>query len=285
MANPVLKHSLLTTFIKAFFTSELRKPTLICIKTILKKFFLLQYKAHSHPGLIPLSSVDHPLDKKIPFTPSWVNIYLDFVEFWVQIAGFLLKRYGKKGIPPARDLIITAGELYNFAAQVYAKHISTTNRPKYYKNLRFIVIHLADPHLMCIPSLHVMIAIRAYTKFREIIRGLGEEEILSKELSDMYKGALQITEAVLYVKQHSVNCVSAAMYAMSHFDPALFPAEEAKRFAAQLFLNAADISEDDAHLVREHIFSLYDRFMQEGKESAHWEEPLIHFLQSSPKKG
>ncbi len=202
----------------------------------------------------------------------------------MQIAGFLLKRYGKKGIPPAQDLIITTGELYSFAAQVYAKHISTTNRPKYYKNLRFIVIHLADPHLMCIPSLHVMIAIRAYTKFREIIRNLGEEEILSKELNDMYVGALRITEAVLYVKQHSVNCVSAAMYAMSHFDPALFPAEEAKRFAAQLFINAADIPQDDAHLIREHIFSLYDRFMQEGKESAHWEEPLIHFLQSSQKR-
>jgi hypothetical protein len=250
----------------------------------MKNFFLLQYKANSHPGLIPVSSVDHPLDEKIPFTPSWVGIYLDFIEFWVQIVGFLLKRYGKNGIAPAKRIIETTANLYTCAAQVYAKYMSTTERPKYYKNLRFIIIHMTDPHLMCIPSLHVMIAIRAYTIFRETIRALGDEEVLSKEIKDMYEGALKITEAVLYVKQHSVNCISAAMYAMSHFDAPLFPPEEAAKFAEQLFLHEKNPGKDDGCLIRKHILSLYERFMAEGKNALSWEDPLLHFLQSSPQK-
>jgi hypothetical protein len=248
----------------------------------MKKFFLLQYKANAHPGHIPVSSVDHPLDKKIPFTPSWVGIYLDFVEFWVQTVGFVLKRYGKKGIAPAKEIIDTTKNLYDFAAEVYEKHMSTTDRPKYYKNLRFIIIHMTDPHLMCIPSLHVMLAIRAYTKFRETIRSLGDEEILAKEINDMYNGALRITEAVLYVKQHSVNCISAAMYAMSRFDPVLFPPDEAKQFAEQLYLNETQPSAEDSRLIRGHIISLYEQFMQEGIETPRWEDPLIHFLTLSP---
>ncbi len=284
MAHPVLKHSLVKTIIKAFFTPGLRKPTLICVKTILKNFFFLQYKAASHPGLIPVSSVDHPLDQKIPFTPSWVGIYLDFIEFWVQIVGFLLERYGKNGIAQSKELIDTTAGLYKTAAEVYAKNMSTTERPKYFKKLRFITIHVFDPHLMCIPSLHVMIAIHAYTKFRSIVQSLGEEENLSKEINEMYKGALKITEAVLYVKQHSVNCISAAMYAMSHFDALLFPVEEARTFAEELFTNKAELGTEDGSLIREHIQSLYERFIDEGKEALHWTEPLIRFLEESPQK-
>jgi hypothetical protein len=228
--------------------------------------------------------VDHPLDKKIPFMPSWVGIYLDFIEFWVQIVGFLLKRYGKNGIALAKEVIETTADLYTFAAQVYSKHMSTTDRPKYLKKLRFIIIHMTDPHLMCIPSLHVMIAIRAYTKFRDIIRSLGEEEILSKEIDGMYQGALKITEAVLYVKQHSVNCISAAMYAMSHFDSPLFQPDEAIQFAEQLYVHEENPGEEDSILIREHIISLYERFMQEGNDAARWEKPLIQFLEESAPK-
>jgi hypothetical protein len=281
MAHPVLGHSLLKTIWTVLFIPTLRKSTFICIKTIVTKFFFLQYKAHSHPGLIPVSSVDHPLDKKIPFRPSWVGIYLDFIEFWVQIVGFLLKRYGKNALVPAKEVIDTTADLYRFAAEVYEKHMSTTNRPAYYKTLRFLAIHVTDPHLMCIPSLHVMIAIRAYTKFRTIIASFGDEEILSKELLDMYDGALRITEAVLYVKQHSVNCISAAMYAMSCFDAPLFSMKEAEQFAEQLYIHENEPNTEDSRLIREHIFALYKRFMQEGSETSHWEDPLIQFLKQA----
>ncbi len=284
MANPVLGHSLVKTILRVCFTPPLRKPGLRCFRTIMKNFFFLQYKADASPGLIPVSRVDHPLDEKIPFKPSWVKTYLHFIEFWIQVIGFLLKRYGKAGIAPAKDFINTLSDLYIFTAQVYSKHMSTTDRPKYYKNLRFIAIHLTDPHLMCIPSLHVMIVIRTYTKFRDIVRSLGDEEILAKELNDIYQGALKITEAVLYVKQHSVNCIPAAMYAMSRFEPPLFQPDEAKQFAEKLFIHESEPCQDDVNAIRMHILSLYDRFMNEGTQSVHWEDPLILFLRSSPQK-
>lgn len=284
MAHPVLGHSLFKTIFRVCFIPKLFKSALFCAKAVITNFFILQYKANFHVIRIPVSHVDHILDEKIPFTPSWVRIYLDFIEFWVQIVGFLLKRYGKKAVLPAKEVIDSTAALYSFAAEVYAKNLSTTERPRYYKTLRFIIIHMADPHLMCVPSLHVMMAIRAYTKFREIVFSFGDEENLSKELHDMYEGALRIAEAVLYVKQHSVNCIPAAMYAMSRFDMLLFPPEEAQQFAGQLFINTEEPNNEDAELIREHIISLYERFMREGKEAVHWEDPLLDYLKEMPKK-
>jgi hypothetical protein len=284
MAHPVLKHSLMKTIITAFFISELRLPILRYIKAIFTDFFFLQYKVCLNRSLIPVNCVDHPLDKQISFDPSWVGIYRDFIEFWVQIVGFLLKQYGKKGIAPSQKIINTMTELYPFAAKVYKKNMSTAYRPKYFGKFHFILIHTTDPHLMCIPSLHIMTAIRAYTIFRETIRSFGDEEILSKELQNIYNGAIQITEAVLYVKQHSLNCVPATMYTMSRFDPPLFSQEEAEKFVQQLFINQTNPNEEDATLMKEYIISQYGRFMLEGKDALSWEEPLIYFLQSMPKK-
>jgi hypothetical protein len=174
------------------------------------------------------------------------------------------------------------GKLYETAAEVYAVCFSTTNRPHYLASPRFVVIHVFDPHLMCIPSLHVMVVIRTYTFFRDVIRRLGGEAF-SAQVEEMRRGALDITEAVLYVKQHSVNCISAAMYAMTRFDGSLFPPEEARGFCDELFLNAPSIAKADEDAIRAHILSLYESFVKDSEKSEKWEIPLLNFLFSLPK--
>jgi hypothetical protein len=283
----VQEQSLPVAVLRVMGSRTLRRTALGCIHSIMYHFFFLQYKAALFPGRIPVSSVDHPLDLKIPFTPKWVAVYLDFVAFWVRILGFLLTCYRRRAIEPVRDFLESMGKLYGFAAEVYSKHLSTTNRPKYLARPRFFIIHMVDPHLMCIPSLHVMVVIRSYTKLREILRVLGDEDKYASQLEEIRQGALAITEAILYVKQHSVNCVAAAMYAMTCFDPCLFPPEEAEDFASRLFAAAPSPLREDTPEIRAHILNLYRSLLRGGESKAvgSWEEPLLAFLQTQPRKG
>jgi hypothetical protein len=174
------------------------------------------------------------------------------------------------------------GRLYAFAGEVYRKNLSTTKRPFYISRPRFFFIHLLDPHLMCIPSLHVMVVIRAYTKFRAIIRGLGDEARFARQIKEITGGALAISEAILFVKQHSVNCVAAAMYAMTCFEGALFPPEEAELFASRLFVRS--LPPGDAGPLRTHIINLYRQFLSQRETAKTWDEPLVNFLRRRPLK-
>jgi hypothetical protein len=188
------------------------------------------------------------------------------------------------------------GRLYAFAAEVYSKNLSTTKRPFYIGRPRFLVIHSVDPHLMCVPSLHVMVVIHACLEFREIAVQLGQEQQLKEQLAEMKQGALAISQAILFVKQHSVNCIPAALYAMSRFSPGLFPSAEAEKFVSQLFSPApkaayktdrkthpssapkTKLPQEDIAQIKEHILTLYSRFMEEGKNPLTWDEPLVRFL-------
>jgi hypothetical protein len=247
-----------------------------CVKKIFYYFFFLQFKAAILPGRIPVTPVDHPLDREIPFNPRWVGVYLDFVSSWVRMIGFLLARFGRKAEIPVLDFIETMGRLYILASEVYQKNLSTTNRPRYYRLPRFVLIHAADPHLMCVPSLHVMVVIRTYTKFRAILKEIGEDAGTVSQVEEVRALALDITEAILYVKQHSVNCIPAAMYTMTRFDSGLFGAEEAEDFVSALFTRPGSPGESAA--IRDYIILRYRHFLAEGQTASDWKEPLLRFL-------
>ena len=295
-------------YIKCHLVPSLRPTAVRSSISIFRTFFLRQYIAAWLPGRIPVSRADHPLDQKIPFTPSWIMVYLDFVSFWLRMLTFFLMRYGRRAHAEVRDFIATLRNLYAFAAEVYKRNLTTTNRPFYIARPRFFLIHLTDPHLMCVPSLHVMVVIRTYTKFAAILRSLGEADSHKAHIEEMRRGALAITQAILFVKQHSVNCIPAALYAMTRFDSALFPPDEALAFAESLFCDApstlpsaADhvqvnervrphaipkikIPAEDIAAIKAHIIALYRRFLAEGESAKNWEEPLLRFISQMPRK-
>jgi hypothetical protein len=294
------------TFAKSFSVPSLRPAVLRCIASILYNFFFRQYRAALLPGRVSVSRVDHPLDLKIPFVPSWVTIYLDFVFYWIRMLGFLLHAYGRRAYDAAREFIVSMDRLYAFAAETYQKNFSTTDRPFYIARPRFFVIHLLDPHLMCVPSLHVMVVIWTYVKFAEILRSFNDAGYYSAHIEEMKQGALAITHAILFVKQHSVNCVAAALYAMTRFGGELFPPEEAEAFINLLFWEAppaaplrngrlpanykvrpwaaprTKIPSSDASIIKAYIISLFRRFLEEGKTARKWEEPLLNFMRQMP---
>ena len=150
---------------------------------------------------------------------------------------------------------------------------------------------------MCIPSLHVMIVIHTYLQFTDTAKKLGEYEKLKDHALELKQGALAISQAILFVKQHSVNCIPAALYAMTCFSPDLFPPKEAYAFTDLLFSPAPQacealkkirvhpsaapitkIQEDDKARIKSHILKLYNQFLEDGKAAKSWEEPLLKFL-------
>ena len=290
-------------FFTSFFTPFLRPRLFKTLFSIFYNFFFAQHRAAFLPGRIPVKSVDHPLDSKVPFVPRWITIYIDFVFFWTRIISFYLKRYGRKGHKTVGAFITSMGYLYEYAGEVYTKCFSTTKRPFYIARPRFFMIHMLDPHLMCIPSLHVMIAIHAYTMFEKIAKEFNDEENLKDQIIEMKQGALAITQAVLFVKQHSVNCIPAAFYAMTCYTPDLFPPQEAQKFTQRLFspppvlpqgekppggkvypteAPKTILPEKDMAEIKEYIMMMYNRFLEEGKTAKSWEEPLVNFLNGLP---
>ena len=295
--SSVYNEDWLYAFFNSFFFPALRPSFCRSVPRILFNFFLRQYHAAILPGRIPVTSVDHKLDEKVPFLPSWVAIYLDFSHFWIRMITFFLKRFKRKAYIPMRDFIYTMGDLYAFAAEVYKRNMSTTKRPFYIARPRFLVIHMLDPHLMCIPSLHVMVVIHTYLQFIEAAKKLGAENDLKEQALELKHGALAISQAILFVKQHSVNCIPAALYGMTRFSPELFPPEEAKKFTELLFSPPPEADEEtkknkvhpsaapktkinaeDQAQIKSHIMLLYNRFIEEGKTSKNWYDPLLKFL-------
>jgi hypothetical protein len=297
--DSVYSEKIVYAFLKTFFTPSLSKVSRKCVLSIFLNFFIRQYRSVMFPGRIPVAKVDHPLDEKIPFVPSWITIYLDFIGFWIRTITFFLRRYGRRVYKLIGEFIAHIGKLYAYAAEIYRENLSTTKRPFYIAHPRFILIHLLDPHLMCIPSLHVMVAIYTYKMFARIAKQLGEEEKLREQIDEMKQGALAICQAVLYTKQHSVNCIPAALYAMVCFCPDLFPPEEAEDFTSLLFSPAPSpdkappgsrvhpafapspkLNETVQEEIKSHILALYRRFLAEGKTAKSWGEPLVNFLRT-----
>lgn len=257
---------------------DLRKSALYCVRNALHDFFWVQWRERLRPGRTPVSAVDHPLDSLVPFTPGYVGIYMDFIPFWIRTAAWLRAFYGKDKDEDTAGFIRGIADLYRFAAGIYWARLSTTQRPFYIGTPRFFLIHLTDPHFGCVPSLHVMIVVYAWLALRKRLRLSGDEAAAADRIKELHDGAMAITESILYVKQHSVNCISAALYVICILFPGLLPQAEAELFIGELFQKQAQPPAADAAIIRAHILQLYRRFMAEGQAAADWRQPLFDFL-------
>ncbi len=168
-------------------------------------------------------------------------------------------------------------QCYAEAADVYRASMTTTRRPRHYRG-RFLAIHLFDPHLLCVPSLHVMICVLTYTFYRRAFAELGVKPAEAQALdAELFDGAVAITESVLYIKQHSVNCLPAAFYAMTRITPADVTPAEIDRFVAHLF---ADDQLDAAPAIRAHVLAGYERLVSEGAADADWQATVQRYVRA-----
>ncbi|MGL4369036.1 MAG: hypothetical protein ACRCUT_05100 [Spirochaetota bacterium] len=245
---------------------------------VLRDFFIPQFSRIAGVSSRPVVSVDHRLDRTIPFYRGGVKVYLSFIRFWVDPLVHVHRVEGRKTLPLISSFIADLSRFYKEAGCVYRSVNSTTVRPVCLRNPRFVMIHLFDPHLNCVPSLHVIVSCYAYRKIAGILPlfpSFPDADMVKSEMEDT---ALRIVESVLRIKQHSVNCVAAGLFFLTcHYDS--FTEAEAMRFCSRLF-SGKDSGCSDPAGVRSCIAAQYRSFLADYSETPDCCGVLVSFLKS-----
>jgi hypothetical protein len=258
-----------------------RGPALKFVHTVYTTFFLPQFQTKFAIKPRPVVWVDHELDRKIPFIPHHVETYLGFTHLWIKSLAFLYRQFGHRIIPEIVEFVRAIDRLYQESAKVYTRIQSTTDRPRDVGGFYFKVIHLLDPHLHCVPSLHVCVVGFTYVKIKEILTRYAERpEDYDAEVEYLWRKAIHITDSILLIKQHSVNCVSAGLFTLTSGNFG-FTREHAHLVTRALFAEPGRTI-DSAEEVRRFIADLYEHFMEEHREKPH-EQVLLDFLYHYPQ--
>ena len=229
----------------------------------------------------PVINVETDIDDKIPFVPDHVDTYLDFVNFFVQPMDMLKKRLGYKRASQYLCLYLKfLTRIYRNSSLIYRFCLTTTTRPKYYKSHKFRTIHFFDPHLLCVPSIHVAIAAGTYAWFKQCFKiGIFPKEEAEQYLEEIRNKAVRIVESVLFIKQHSVNCIPLALYMLSStMNKSFFSAHDAADFIDALFRESPEINSEVRQEILEHFYYMYDRTLLESRFSADWQDCIRHWL-------
>jgi hypothetical protein len=264
--------------------------------TILYWFFWLQFETRLGLKKRPVSRVDHPLDTTIPFVPGDIKKYLEFISLWMKsLSYFLYTRLRERGKTPASKAkaleetlayLRGLGRLYREAGLIYRQRQSATARPPLSQargHLRFYLVHFFDPHLHCVPSLHVSVVLYNFFMMKKLLKP-GEDLETAYALGE----ARAIIDTILTVKQHSINCVAAGLYFLHALYPADFSRDAAGEIIAGLLLNRGI---ETAGELRAYVLSLFRRFcalhdaappMAGEDQGAPWRGILLDFLQGCP---
>ena len=250
------------------------------LAAVIRDFFFLQFSVKFGWRKIEVVNVDHPLDKTIPFRPDKSDIYLDFIHFWIRPFTFMIKRFGaRRAVPHLAAFLDAMTQCYYEAGRVYRFKMTTTTRPPHGGHRNLKTIHRLDPHFLCVPSLHIAIVALTWTFFTDAFKKEGMDADEARRYSgELREGALEIAETVLYLKQHSVNCVPAALYMMASIFPGLVTIQKAVDFIADLFKAASDVACDDKAAVIAHIEFMFERFLLEGCAEDDWTIPVKRWI-------
>ena len=252
------------------------------LRTVVRDFFWLQFSVKWRFKTIPVLDVSHPLDELIPFTPDKVKIYLNFTNFWIRPMTLLFRRLGvKKALPFCIEYLSLIETAYANAAKVYRFCMTTTKRPDYKTDAAFKMIHAFDPHLLCVPSLHVAIVILSSVYYADVFKNDDfTEEERKTYTAELREGARRIIESVLYVKQHSVNCIPAAMYMMLYVLKNRFTISTGIDIINSLFADDETLSDSDKKKISAHIHFMFERLLLEGANENDWTVPVKRWLKS-----
>ena len=252
------------------------------LRTVVRDFFWLQFSVKWRFKTIPVLDVSHPLDELIPFTPDKVKIYLNFTNFWIRPMTLLFRRFGvKKALPYCIEYLSLIETAYANAAKVYRFCMTTTKRPDYKTDAAFKMIHAFDPHLLCVPSLHVAIVILSSVYYADVFKNDDfTEEERKTYTAELREGARRIIESVLYVKQHSVNCIPAAMYMMLYVLKNRFTISAGIDIINSLFADDETLSDSDKKKISAHIHFMFERLLLEGANENDWTVPVKRWLKS-----
>ena len=123
-----------------------------------------------------------------------------------------------------------------------------------------------------------MVVIFNYRQLAKIIDTYAAEGEAYEEQKDYaYRQAVKITESILFVKQHSVNCIPAALFVMSQLFPD-FDGDQVAAFVDDLFVDEYLETGDD---IKEYIRSRYRYFSDASIDSGNdFKDVILGYLKN-----
>lgn len=243
------------------------------------KFLFPQFFVKFGLWKIPVKPVDNKLDFCVPFRPSMFSVYSDFINYWIRPLSLVMKRFGRKnGLRIAIEFLRYVDAAYHEAYKVYKVSMTTTHRPVC-TDRRVNAMRAADPHYMCVPSLHIAVICLTIGFFNMLFeREDFTEEEKNRWYAEIYDHGIAIAESVLYMKQHSVNCLPAAIYMITRCYPEIFTPELGIQIIQSLFQKRDDISVDEREEIVSYIKKMYEDFLLEGIQSSDWDTVVLRWL-------
>ena len=248
---------------------------------VIWKFFLLMYFEKIHIRRIKVTSVDHELDNTVPFREDCFGIYIDFINYWIRPLSMMIKKFGhRKGVGLSVEYLNRIVTTYNEAYKVYSRNLTTTVRPKP-QTKAVKIIQRVDPHYCCVPSLHIAIIVLTISFYKMLLNREDFSEDERKNWYDeIYSHGIKISESVLYMKQHSVNCIPAAIFMMTVTFPDIMNRELAEKMICDLFKNEDDVAEENKNEIRRYIQNFYNRMMDECTIPEQWSQVVLDWLRT-----
>ncbi len=244
-------------------------------------FFLPQYLSLLWPRHRLVATLAHPLDREIPFRPRAVVTYLGYITFCFKTLRWFYDRIGQAALPDIRRSMDDVFLLYQEAGAIYRRCQSTTStRAPLPNHPYFALIYLLDPHLACIPSLHILLICHNDLGAGRILRrhGLrgGEAERLQEAVREE---AVRIIEAMLVVKQHSLVDVAPSLFLLTALFPDDYRRGEVADFVSRLF-RSWRIDESIKARMRAVLLSAFDEFVTgwEARGRSGHREQILEFL-------
>jgi hypothetical protein len=256
------------------------KRWLALIWNAVHHFFLPQYQSALWPRRRLVATLVHPLDQDIPFRPRKVVTYLGYITFWYKTLRWFYDRIGGAALPDIRRSMDEVLILYKEAGAIYRRCQSTTStRAPLPWHPYFSVIYLLDPHLACIPSLHVLLICHNDLGAARILRRHGPQPEGGRLLEEVREEAARIIEAVLLVKQHSLVDIAPSLFLLTALFPDDYGLEEVADFVSRLFRDWP-IEESVKARMRALVFSTYEQFVREWEAKGRngHREQILEFL-------
>jgi hypothetical protein len=263
---------------------RLRRRGLEVLKEAVWMFFLPQFESLLRPGVRPVAVVSHPLDERLPFDPGLFQRYLSYFTLWLKTLGCLYRIYGSAVLGDVERTMHDVCRMYRASGSVYRRcQSTTTSRRATPGNPYFLLISLFDPHLHCIPSLHVLTICYNYHNARKIVEKHGGSGGRGwRVAAQAYSWALRITESVLLVKQHSVVDIGPSLYLLSRLFPD-YDEGEIGCFVSGLFSDTPGVERRTADRVRAEILESYEdvRRLEHSGGNHRPSEVLLGYLRES----
>jgi hypothetical protein len=254
------------------------------MKAAAREFFVPQFATLLLPRRRRIAVIGHSLDDTIPFVPHLIRRYLGYVAFCLKTFLCLHRSFGAKAVAHIAEMMDGIVLLYRASGRIYRRCQSTTayRRPASLDPY-FLLIQHVDPHLHCIPSLHVLTVCYLYHQTRKVMDKLACGKHRGTEaISQTYLQALRITEAALLVKQHSLADIAPTLFLLSHLFPDYGPSE-VERFVLGLFSESPRVEPKQRILIRKAVLLGY-REMLAGERRLPAAEPtelILRFLKGS----